>query len=343
MKYFNLFACCQPVLGASRSIVCDLQRDVYFPIPNALYHLIVDNNDLEINKILDEYGKENTEVILEYFNYLAENELGFFSENKIEGLVPINFKNHEEPKQITNAIIDIIDDFYWLDDVVNQLTKLNCEAVELRLFKKFSLNNIGLFLEKFNDTSIRSIEVLVPYSKGINMKKLMELRLGYSRLRKIILHSSRKNSFYDHFEFYVFFTKEIIDSKKCCGIVDPYYFISKTDFFVESKNFNSCLNRKISIDENGYIKNCPSLNSNYGNIKNTSLQEALNHPDFKHYWNITKDKIDVCKDCEFRYICTDCRAYTVDSDNVFSKPLKCGYNPYTNEWQSWSTSPLKKT
>jgi hypothetical protein len=28
--------------------------------------------------------------------------------------------------------------------------------------------------------------------------------------------------------------------------------------------------------------------------------------------------------------------------NNLSKPLKCGYNPYTNEWAEWSTNPLKE-
>jgi hypothetical protein len=27
---------------------------------------------------------------------------------------------------------------------------------------------------------------------------------------------------------------------------------------------------------------------------------------------------------------------------VYSKPLECGYNPYTCEWEEWSTNPLKQ-
>lgn len=85
----------------------------------------------------------------------------------------------------------------------------------------------------------------------------------------------------------------------------------------------------------------------FGNIKDTTLEEALSHPDFKKYWNLTKDSIEVCKDCEFRYICTDCRAYTerthTNAEGLdTSKPLKCGYNPYTGEWEEWSTNPLKE-
>ncbi|WP_449401633.1 SPASM domain-containing protein [Chryseobacterium wanjuense] len=97
----------------------------------------------------------------------------------------------------------------------------------------------------------------------------------------------------------------------------------------------------------GNIKNCPAMPQNFGNIKDTTLEKAVNHLDFKKYWNLTKDNIEICKDCEFRYICTDCRAYTERTNNNndgldISKPLKCGYNPYTGEWQEWSTSPLKQ-
>ena len=90
---------------------------------------------------------------------------------------------------------------------------------------------------------------------------------------------------------------------------------------------NSCLNRKISIDVDGAIKNCPSMSQNFGNIENTTLKESLKHSDFKNNWNITKDQVSVCKDCEFRYICTDCRAYVEKPENNYSKPLKCGYDP----------------
>jgi len=48
--------------------------------------------------------------------------------------------------------------------------------------------------------------------------------------------------------------------------------------------------------------------------------------------SITKDQVAVCRDCEFRYVCTDCRAYTQDADDPYSKPAKCTYDPYTATW-----------
>ena len=104
--------------------------------------------------------------------------------------------------------------------------------------------------------------------------------------------------------------------------------------FCESTQFNSCLNCKVSIDSKGNIKNCPSMSENFGNIRNTMIKEALNHPNFKEYWNISKDQIEVCKDCEFRHMCTDCRAYLKQPDNIYSQPAKCNYNPHIAKWKS---------
>ena len=133
-----------------------------------------------------------------------------------------------------------------------------------------------------------------------------------------------------------------ITSSNHCGMISTDYFTINIKTFTEAQQHNTCLNRKISIDTEGYIRNCPSMKEHYGNIKDTTLQEALVHPDFKKYWFVNKDQISVCKDCEFRYICTDCRAYIENPEDMYSKPLKCGYNPYTCEWEEWSTNPLKQ-
>lgn len=42
----------------------------------------------------------------------------------------------------------------------------------------------------------------------------------------------------------------------------------------------------------------------------------------------------VCKDCEFRSICSDCRIYTENNGNEYSKPINCTYNPYISKWSN---------
>ena len=111
--------------------------------------------------------------------------------------------------------------------------------------------------------------------------------------------------------------------------------------FTESVSFNNCLNKKISIDKEGYIKNCPSMKNCFGNIHNTKLVDVVNNQEFQAVWKINKDEVNICKVCEYRYACLDCRAFVEDGGNIASKPLKCGYDPFSGKWDSWSTNPLK--
>lgn len=68
-----------------------------------------------------------------------------------------------------------------------------------------------------------------------------------------------------------------------------------------------------------------------GNINNL---HKVNLSDLEtEYWTIKKDDIDICKDCEFRYICSDCR---VQVEHKYARPNTCIYNPYTNKWEGQS-------
>jgi SPASM domain peptide maturase of grasp-with-spasm system len=115
-------------------------------------------------------------------------------------------------------------------------------------------------------------------------------------------------------------------------MIRSFYFRINKSLFTESQNHNTCLNRKLCIDAEGNIKNCPSMPRSFGNIKDTTLLEAIEKEGFKDLWFITKDQIEVCKDCEFRYMCTDCRCFLKDSENIYSQPAKCTYNPYIAKW-----------
>jgi SPASM domain peptide maturase of grasp-with-spasm system len=148
----------------------------------------------------------------------------------------------------------------------------------------------------------------------------------------VFIHSSEKFEFTRKPEGQaasIVYVTDKINSAGHCGKISHKYFSINIKTFTEAQKHNTCLNRKISVDAEGNIKNCPSCNNTFGNMKDTSLSMAMNKNGFKDLWYISKDQIEVCKDCEFRYICTDCRAYIQNPDNIYSKPAKCEYDPYT--------------
>jgi len=112
------------------------------------------------------------------------------------------------------------------------------------------------------------------------------------------------------------------------------FFSINFETFSESQHHNACLNCKISVSKNGDIKNCPSMDNSYGNLsQDINLRNIIENKTFKRFWDISKDKVLVCKDCEYRYCCTDCRVFIDDLNNELSRPSKCNYNPYQGLWK----------
>ena len=61
-----------------------------------------------------------------------------------------------------------------------------------------------------------------------------------------------------------------------------------------------------------------------------SIYKSIINNDIRY---LTKDKVDQCKDCEYRYACPDCRPDSLGEDKL-AKPWYCLYNPYDGEWNS---------
>ena len=342
---FILFADCIPAKGFNRSIICDTKNNNFYFIPNGLYDILDTYNGKTIEDIKNDFEHQYDEIIDDYFDFLIDNKLIFFNSNP--DLFPKINTEWNSPSLITNIIIDydeIIHDFY---DLIPQFESLKCSYIQLRFYKNISLDYINRIVKilKKEKSRIVSIDFILPFYENFNLEELNIILSENSRIHSIIIFNSPHDKSYKPLSQkmgYVMLVKRNIVNEKHCGIINEEYFYSNIKLFSESQHHNTCLNKKISIDKDGNIKNCPSMAQSFGNIKDSTLEVAINHPDFKKYWNITKDQIEVCKDCEFRHICTDCRAYVEEPDNQYSKPLKCGYSPYTNEWNEWSTNPLKQ-
>jgi len=345
--FFKLFANCIPVKGANRSIIFDLQRggNIKF-IPNDLFEILLEfNKKKSINKVIDLYGKENKTTINDYVKHLLNNELGFLCDEDEFDLFPEMDLNFYKPNKITNIILELEKiDSKKLNILRTQLEILNCEALNIVTYFSLSFEDFKLIHSIFNGSKLKSIEIITNFHESLNDTLFQKLRLLMNKFTKLIIYNSKENKTIEYKKFLlpIRFTTKNIQSFKTCGNISTDYFSIHKNKFLESLQYNSCLNRKISIDIAGNIKNCPAMLESFGNIKETTLEEALNHKNFKKYWNISKDQIDVCKDCEFRHVCTDCRAFIENPKDKFSKPLKCGYSPYTNKWEEWSTNPLKQ-
>lgn len=339
--FFNLYSNCITVKGINRSIIVDLQKNNFIYINNDLFDVLTKLKSCDVNSVYLEYGAGNKETLDEYFAYISD--FGFYcSEEQKKNFSSINL-SHEIPCKISNSIIENNFDAKLILQICNDLALLQCSTIDLVYYDEVSNKFITDLLLDLNENSIKQINLTLKNDEYKTLAFLEELCNLNARIHKIVIHSSQtENRVKLNNIFNIYFIKRTINDFSSCGQINIDYLTANLLHFTESINHNSCLHKKIAIDRNGNIKNCPGMMESFGNIKDTTLEKALNHSNFKKYWNITKDQIEVCKDCEFRHICTDCRAFVEKPDDQYSKPLKCGYNPYTNEWSEWSTNPLKE-
>lgn len=115
-------------------------------------------------------------------------------------------------------------------------------------------------------------------------------------------------------------------------LIHPDNFSLPVDFstYMMRKEYNTCFGTKVYIDTDLDVYPCVmERRLAHGNIKNKSLEEIVQE-DIKR---LNKDRVDTCKDCEYRYLCHDCRPDSLHGDNTHAKPWHCPYDPYSGEWE----------
>ena len=224
-------------------------------------------------------------------------------------------------------------DFDKIKNIILQLSELGCNNIQFRFFDTLSINQLENLFMLFERTMLKNIEILIPYNTELTYENIHILCKNYPRLFNFHVYNAPTYKVHDLAGALISFSAKTINQIDSCGNINPKFFNQSLNQFTEAYNYNSCLYKQISIDINGEIKNCPSMSKSFGNINNISLQEVVDDNDFKSLWYIKKDNIEVCKDCEFRYMCIDCRCFIKDKCNIYSQPSKCKYNPYIGKWE----------
>ncbi|HNS44427.1 MAG TPA: radical SAM protein [Alphaproteobacteria bacterium] len=95
---------------------------------------------------------------------------------------------------------------------------------------------------------------------------------------------------------------------------------------------HNCFSTRLYIDSNMDVYPCVMERQfKHGNLLDNNLSDILKTEIF----DLTKDKIESCKVCEFRYACMDCRPDRF-SGNLYAKPWYCAYVPEEGKWLSKS-------
>lgn len=334
--FLQLFANCIVVRGAKMSLVMDLQRHKIFRFSSDWLSILNSINQKAYSKLYAEYDKDNQSHLSELKDFIINNDIGFFTD--IPNQFPAIKFIWDTPQRFTNAIIDIKNEIDYVPIALKKFDLINCKHIQIRFFSEYSFEQIKLILNEANKYEFFSIEIIIQYSNELSEGKVKELFTVNPALYLCTIPNSPETkrikigSKEIKLQEICYLTQQISDEDACGKTNISSFSIPHISLFSERLHCNSCLNRKISVDSKGMVKNCPSLKQDFGHINNCDLHIIANNDEFCKLEKICKDHIAICKDCEYRYLCIDCRAYTINN-SLLSKPSKCNYNPYLALWE----------
>lgn len=319
-----------PVYGYTRSVLMDLTREDYDFVPNFLYELIVNNH-------LDEIPNDFKNWLI-YKDYILSIPFGLKN----------NFSNILEKWEFPSHILTLTIDFRFIEEnsitvIIELIEHLNIKSIVLILcYNEIKNKLIAETLIKLNETKLDVIEILCNYQDNIDWTQTAK---DVSKIKNIVEYKSLENNFLlcglDNQTNFCRFTHSF--KERNLFKQDITYFTVNTELYTETLAFNNYYNKRLHINLNGNLFN--SLESSEISIFKSNVKNILSFKsmklltdflcsenEFNHFSNATKEKCDVCKDCEFRYMCVDNRIpFSRDYENYFFK-IECNYNPYICKW-----------
>lgn len=110
--------------------------------------------------------------------------------------------------------------------------------------------------------------------------------------------------------------------------------ILEKNYIKNSVNGHNCFLSKLYVASNMNVYPCVmERRLCHGNLKNKHLIDIIN----SGICSFNKDHVEGCKDCEFRFVCFDCRPNTI-TGKVNEKPWYCTYQPECGKWESTEES-----
>lgn len=148
-----------PVKGAKRSIICDLQKNGFISVPID-YFKTIKKRVIKLSAFDDQ----------EFITKLVELDYGFYTDSP-DSFPELDLNCNDIPTRMDNAIIDFNSSTnHEISDIVCELDKLLCSAVELRFYDKIELEKLESILVEFCESTIRTIHIVLKFSEWVTEK-----------------------------------------------------------------------------------------------------------------------------------------------------------------------------
>jgi SPASM domain peptide maturase of grasp-with-spasm system len=326
---------CQPVKGFRRSAIYDLNRKTYDLIPQALYSILTEYEGKTVQEVKQDFA--DPAVIDEYFEFLLQKEYIFFcSKEDFSQFSPLILQ-WDYSALITNAILCLDENSsYDLPEVMNQLENLGCRHVLIFSKAHLDIAYFECLLESLDLSTFQSIEIHTRPHESLHLRSLKNFAGKFPRIRAFIVYSSVADKIYceqsQPYGIIAFMREEACLTKDPGDSLSDYFNVN-IHLFSEAQRHNVFYNRKLIVDVTGTISNTFTGECTDHRVSQSDLKEVVEAPSFQRLWNVSKDSIAVCRDCEFRYMCSDSRIPDQEQGGLWRFESECAYNPYLAKWK----------
>lgn len=264
------------------------------------------------------YRGENGETVLELVK--VAKEVGFSSIEIFTNATLLNTAKIKEIKHLgVKVAVSLYSDNPDIHDSITNIPGSHAKTMEsIRLLKQFDVQTrVEIVIMRANertiDSSLQFREVLGCYGRRPN--PLQPSGRGSNRLIQPSFEALAKY-----------------------GLKLQPNFKVDINTLTHYVSGHSCLMGKLAVTEFGEVLPCVfSRRTPLGNILSSDLKQIVKEEAVQRIWHSTKDDVMVCRDCEYRYVCHDCRplSYEIAAGNAsyLTSPYpRCTYNPYIGQW-----------
>lgn len=324
----RLYPNCIPVMGFKHLVFYDIERQLYMRFPKSDFF---DGNISELKRFELEKVSRNGLEILKAHKLLMTTKADI--DDKC--LKNSSFYKWKHPSKITNAIIELSNNNelicpFAFSRLLKHLDAFRCRHIMLHLKSSLSCNQLKVVIDLVHLSEINSLQLVVPYELEYDTDDFGAFIMQQPKLKYILFENAPVNR---NLENKLFFTKRKL---KLSDKKHPDQFNTNLFLFSEAQYHHTYFNRKLFIGERGEIKNAPECEEIHGWIQSISeteqLEQIINTSSFQRLWFVNKERCEVCKDCEYRYMCVDNRVPYQQENGYWNHQQTCNYDPYEGEW-----------
>lgn len=209
---------------------------------------------------------------------------------------------------IDDKVIEIVQKHNVILNI--QILSFNERTIENIGIDKSVITDIDKNLKKLVNNGINIIgEILITSYNENEIEEIKESLKNKYKIKYVKIEYIYNKPFNQHF------------SKKYI----PAMYNKTTTFTKVTKQkfnllqvWNPCLKGQLVIKGDGEVLICPMIRRSIGNITQNEIYELLKKPEFMEYVEVSKNKIEKCNECSYKFNCLDCRAIEMSAtDNLY--------------------------